>query len=485
MQYSQYQKAIFDWVKNGSGNAIVNAVAGSGKTSTGVDAMAYIDNFKQVMFAAFNRHIRDELQSKCSHMWNVKVATYNSIGWGACQKAVKQIELDEDKTTNILRTIIGQKEFKKYQRFKGPIKRLVSLMKGMCVFDEDTAIRVVDILSDHYDLTVPGDKDFEEILRIVYSKSMNTVAKMDFDDQVFMPLKHEWSMNQYDFIMVDEFQDTNLMQSELMKKALRAGGRMMVFGDPWQAIYGFRGATPNAMGEWANDYDARELPLSICYRCPRTVVEEAQKIVSHIEVAPNARDGRIDSIKESELLKVVQDRDYILCRTNAPLIETCLKLLKQGKKASVRGREVGDQLRNLVDIVLGDDNATIQEFEISLDEYYEIRYNALLVQQKERELQELQDKLDTLHVIMENCKCVGDIKKTIARIFDDNQSGGICLMTCHKSKGLQNPNVYVLKPEQLATNWNAKKPWMQEEQKRLKYVTITRSQYQLTWVIKA
>ena len=90
--------------------------------------------------------------------------------------------------------------------------------------------------------------------------------------------------------------------------------------------------------------------------------------------------------------------------------------------------------------------------------------------------------MDTLHVIMEGCKCVRDIKKTIARIFDDNQSSGICLMTCHKSKGLQNPNVYVLNPEQLEPNWNSKKPWMQEEQKRLKYVTITRSQENLFWV---
>jgi len=55
-------------------------------------------------------------------------------------------------------------------------------------------------------------------------------------------------------------------------------------------------------------------------------------------------------------------------------------------------------------------------------------------------------------------------------------------MTCHKSKGLQNPNVYVLNPEQLEPTWNSKKQWQKDEQNRLKYVTITRAQENLFWV---
>ena len=83
---------------------------------------------------------------------------------------------------------------------------------------------------------------------------------------------------------------------------------------------------------------------------------------------------------------------------------------------------------------------------------------------------------------METCKNVTEIVLKITDLFDDQQTRGIQLMTCHKSKGLQNPNVYVLNPEQLEPTWNSKKQWQKDEQNRLKYVTITRAQENLFWV---
>ena len=72
MEYSNYQKAIFAEIKNGKGNIIVNAVAGSGKTFTIVTACKQLGlNAKDVKFLAFNKAIADELKMKLNGYANV------------------------------------------------------------------------------------------------------------------------------------------------------------------------------------------------------------------------------------------------------------------------------------------------------------------------------------------------------------------------------------------------------------------------------
>ena len=65
-------------------------------------------------------------------------------------------------------------------------------------------------------------------------------------------------------------------------------------------------------------FNAVELPLSICYRCPKNVVLEAKKLVPHIEYADSAADGTVDRVKKDVFVSRVQDTDWVLCRTTAP-----------------------------------------------------------------------------------------------------------------------------------------------------------------------
>jgi len=57
IQHSTYQKAVFDWVCNESGNAIISAVAGSGKTTTLIDALANVQDGSKCLFLSFNKEI--------------------------------------------------------------------------------------------------------------------------------------------------------------------------------------------------------------------------------------------------------------------------------------------------------------------------------------------------------------------------------------------------------------------------------------------
>ncbi len=78
--WSLYQQAIYDWVETGTGNAIVIAVAGSGKTTTGVEAVQrVVRSGKSHVFLAFNKLIATELQAR-----DVNGATFHS----ACMRVV-------------------------------------------------------------------------------------------------------------------------------------------------------------------------------------------------------------------------------------------------------------------------------------------------------------------------------------------------------------------------------------------------------------
>jgi superfamily I DNA/RNA helicase len=91
MQWSEHQLAIFDNVESGTGNLEVNAVAGSGKTTTITHSMTRIPAGKKVLFVAFNKHIADALQQKIANMsvaCSVQAMTLNSFGWRAAMSAL-------------------------------------------------------------------------------------------------------------------------------------------------------------------------------------------------------------------------------------------------------------------------------------------------------------------------------------------------------------------------------------------------------------
>jgi ATP-dependent exoDNAse (exonuclease V) beta subunit len=79
----------------------------------------------------------------------------------------------------------------------------------------------------------------------------------------------------------------------LIKKSLRASGRLIAVGDKKQAIYGFRAADVKSLDLIRSDFDCVELPLSISYRCPTKVIELAKEFSPDIEASSTAAEGMI------------------------------------------------------------------------------------------------------------------------------------------------------------------------------------------------
>jgi DNA helicase II / ATP-dependent DNA helicase PcrA len=124
-----------------------------------------------------------------------------------------------------------------------------------------------------------------------YDRRLRLRGKMDFDDQKLRPFLalHEDStilqrvQASYKSIIVDEFQDINPLDFELILTIAGPKTRLVVAGDDDQAIYGFRGCTPEYMVHLGDrigkQVDRHELKTN--YRCPPNVLELATKLIGH------------------------------------------------------------------------------------------------------------------------------------------------------------------------------------------------------------
>jgi hypothetical protein len=237
----------------------------------------------------------------------------------------------------------------------------------------------------------------------------------------------------------------------------------------------------DAVNELETRMQAKRLPLSVCYRCPTTVVNAARTLVPQIEACDTASEGAIEQIPLARFRQVIQEGDLVLCRCVKPLVAECLGLIRAGHRAKVKGREIGDQLKGLVQKLASGPQQPISDFNIALEDYLITQTNRLAAINREAQQIQLLDTVDTIKVLAESCDVVSDILLKIDSIFTDRDEGGIQLMSVHKSKGLQNRNVFILEPS-LMPHPRATKPEDVKVEMNLKYVAITRSQERLYWV---
>jgi superfamily I DNA/RNA helicase len=193
----------------------------------------------------------------------------------------------------------------------------------------------------------------------------------------------------------------------------------------------------------------------------------------------------VASINPADMMKSIEAGDFVLCRTTAPLVKTCLSLIRAGKAATVRGRDIGKGLIALTNKISKKRGNKSKELMAALSDWRQDQGNKFSAPEQENKLREAMDKVDTLIVLAEDCSTFDQLKARIEKIFandngDDTKNIILC-STVHKSKGLESPNVYVICPELLPGPW-AKQDWQKQQEMNLKYVAITRAERNLFWV---
>ncbi len=117
---------------------------------------------------------------------------------------------------------------------------------------------------------------------------------MDFDDMLLEALPYI-NMHTFEYIFIDEFQDTNMLQYHLLKAMLKKEVSCFAVGDPDQSIYAFRGANLNVIHTYIKDYQAKVYQLTLNYRSAHHILSIANKLIAH---NPNRFDKKLMPVKE-------------------------------------------------------------------------------------------------------------------------------------------------------------------------------------------
>lgn len=365
---NHYQQDIIDWVLDGDGNAVVNALAGTGKTST-LELVASTYPSK-MLFLAFNNHIASELNEKpeLQHYLKkkdeggaatLKVMTVNSMGNSAMQEDLRKREmpyrkdgyLKPNKLLSILGRIIRtycdtrgdrvnddmvwtmQRELKtacdkarsKYVNDDADTIQRVIDEDGLCQFniptDDDTQEKVVFPM-------LPWAQIGEEALEMSMAMYEER-GEYDFVEQLYIPVVKKlplpsWMAWYSSFIAVDEAQDLSALQLRMIKKLIpmnipakfgvKKPTRYLFVGDENQAIYAFAGADCHSVSNIKRQFTPTEMPLNICYRCAKKIIQLAQQDVPAIEAAPNALEGEVHTIRNEEIAELIQPRRHGYCK---------------------------------------------------------------------------------------------------------------------------------------------------------------------------
>jgi superfamily I DNA/RNA helicase len=302
---------------------------------------------------------------------------------------------------------------------------------------------------------------------------INGKSVISFDDMLFLPWFHGWApYRTFERVFVDEAQDLSAVRESLVLDFLAPSGRLVAVGDRRQAIFQFAGASSNVIDNLQKKLNAKILPLSVSYRLPRKVVELAKKINPLLEAAPGAIEGFIQSITLDKLSGSVSPGDCIISRTNYPLIEQAFAFIKQGRRANILGKDIGNRFKWRIECFASDDIKSLRKnINLWSDEV------SAILEEKGRPTDRIEDEAASLLRFTEGATSVSEVKERINSFFSDNpDEKAISLCTAHKSKGLEWNHTFLL------NDTFSKKE--NEENTNIRYVAITRTQNSLTFVDK-
>ena len=497
VSWSTHQETIFNWLVNGTGSAIIEAVAGSGKTTTIVECAKRLPSGVSAVFVCFNRSVKEELAMRLADTM-VRAMTLNGLGFTTWRKHLgdkgKRLQVDGNKSREILRAILINDQ-QLFTLTASAVCKMVGLSKSIGLvpagitgryyaLTQDTEQVWLDMIS-WYDIEFDDSITPAEVIRLarmVLTQSIQQADSwIDFDDQLYMPVIARARFWRNDYLFVDEAQDINHIQREMLRMALNTNGRLIAVGDPHQAIYGFRGADTKSLGNIGREFGAVRLPLTVSYRCPQAVVAEAHKFVSHIQAAPSAPMGTVETLSKYTA-KDFTASDAILCRNTGPLVSMAFALIGRGVGCRVLGREIGQGLIALVDKMKA---KTLDGLDEKLDAYLQRETAKYLAKNQEAKADQLNDKVATIRVFMgqlvETRRTIGALKDSIEALFSDNGKGLLTLCTIHKAKGLEWPTVYILDANLMPSKW-ARQDWQLEQETNLQYVAVTRAKATLRYI---
>lgn len=492
---SEYQEKIFDFIVNGEGNAVISAYAGAGKSFTILNAMKLIPSKEKAIFIAFNKSIADELNEKLKSQANASACTSHSLGYKMIRRNLgSNITIDEYKYRSYVKNNIvelsvfeeGEVNINKNQttEYIDNITQLIDYSRlFLCYTVED-----IDNIAKRYDIPIIANECEVTLKCLEWGK--NNTSSIDYADMLWLPtaLDLQPMGMTYDWVFVDEAQDSSKATISLFKKCVKEYGRWICVGDEKQTVNLFAGSCEENFNQLCNEPNTQVFKLPISYRCGRQIIKVAQSIVPDILPKSDAIDGEV---KENCHLRDLKDGDMVLARSKAPLLTIYSKLIKKGISCYIKGIDIGTNLIGLLDEVKGtklnkslsEDGVFVQLYDRLFNERNKLVLNRGLDIDDatlSSYILEKYDVIKALDIIAYDVKTKSDLKNKIREIFKED-SKGVCISTIHKSKGLEADNVYIVCHSSMPSK-NCHHEWEKIQEKNLVYVAYTRAKKVLGFI---
>lgn len=468
---TEEQLAIITAVKANSDNLLVKALAGAAKTSTLV-LIAKATSSIPTLALSFNVIIAREMKERLPG--NCESKTLNSVGHGAWGKLLgRRLVVNKDKIYDLTSAYISAQADVKLKsdlyETMAETMRWIRSGKSMGYIPDSFPNDCKRLLNDdNFFASLPEEPTDEQIdlIRAVSLKSISLgfQGEIDYDDQILLPTVFPASFTQYPQVLLDEAQDMSELNFEMLKKIARK--RLIAVGDECQAIYGFRGAHANSMSMLEEKFSMSPHVLSISFRCPQSVVTEARWRAPHMRWPEWAKPGIVKYLPSWSVSDIPEEA-AIICRNNAPLFATAIKLLKNGRYPELIGNDLGKALIKILKS-FGFGGMPRDQVLAEIQKWKEEKL------EKSREKGKIMDQAECLKVFAEAGTNLADAIAYAENIF--RQSGPIKLMTGHKSKGLEFNDVFIL-DRSIIDERNK-----ESQDRNLLYVMQTRAKNSLTYI---
>ncbi len=311
-------------IKSVSGHILLLAVPGSGKTTTLISRLGYMifcENIspKKILSITFSNEASKDMAKRFLSVFNTDkdlvFRTINSLSLGLITFYSKLHE--GYKVNNLIEQSVKKKILSSlyYNIHKiypleteiNSVESAISMKKNQMILDEELN-----------DFSKKFDFNFKEIYK-GYSEFLKQNSLMDFDDQMVIAynlLKSDNEFlqicqNQYEYISVDEAQDTSKIQYEIIKLISNKYQNLFMVGDEDQSIYGFRGATPKILLDFEKDFEnAKVIYSEQNYRSGKEICDASLNFISKNK---NRKDKKIISTQNftSKINNIELKHDFL------------------------------------------------------------------------------------------------------------------------------------------------------------------------------
>lgn len=452
MPFTDEQEAFISVIGTGESCA-AEAVAGSGKTTTLVAALAAVPHSSGI-FLVFNKANATALQSKITRP-GYEAKTLNALGHGIWSKKLgKRLTLNSRKTGDNLTTFVNEQKLKLGDGDFIDLCKTISLAKAFAITPGTMNTPAPDFVLLRNAMDERGIEPelldtYEglvlEQLKLSYKQAWQGL--IDFDDQLYCPVVSKTVFPTIPFVGVDEAQDLSTLQHEMIAR-LRAEQRAVI-GDPHQAIYAFRGASSESFSELIEKFSLRTLPLTYSFRCPQAVAEYARAFVPHFRAYPTNVQGTVNHTHGVFL----KPSTTIIARYNAPLVKLAFEGIRTGVAVNYLGRDFLAGLK------------TLHKKHPTRDDLG-AWFRAKLAKAKTKgAVQRIEDQYNSLMILHGSNSSV---EAALTSMMIDSTSGrAVTLSTVHKAKGLEWNEVTYL---------NSSLDADLGQESNMSYVAVTRTQ---------